>query len=276
MTEVLQGELVKRGRGRPSTAVQVTGAKTVAARVTAIGKYHTLAREHAAQAAFYMVLCGYELLAVNATMEHGEWGPWVEANCPFNRHTAWKYMETAKRLKGGPQMFTAVNICQSGTSLLSLPAPEREKAIAAIKKATDGQTITQLYLDLDIVKPARTYEHIGGNADLRAWLAKTHPECKATRIEDCPKGIREEYAAWCDDQEAEKAAAAKDAPLKTAKEIAAANSRIRFDELVTGMREFVMQGHRHAHVELPVLKAGIESLKDCLRKLSEDYAKMSA
>lgn len=46
----------------------------------------------------HALACGNDLLAAKAKMKHGEWMPWLEANCDVHHSTACKYMLLAQEL----------------------------------------------------------------------------------------------------------------------------------------------------------------------------------
>ncbi len=60
-----------------------------------INEAHRLARSFAETAVEHAIRCGQLLLEKKAAMRHGEWIPWIEANCEFDRFSAAKYMKAA-------------------------------------------------------------------------------------------------------------------------------------------------------------------------------------
>lgn len=55
-----------------------------------------LMQKDAASAAARVLRIGNTLMAAKAGCQHGEWIPWVEENCPFDRTGASRYMKIAK------------------------------------------------------------------------------------------------------------------------------------------------------------------------------------
>ena len=68
---------------------------TLLTTATEINEAHRLARSSAETAVEHAIRCGQLLLEKKAAMRHGEWIPWIEANCEFDRFSAAKYMKAA-------------------------------------------------------------------------------------------------------------------------------------------------------------------------------------
>src|SRR5436190_1404075 len=58
---------------------------------------HHQALRCANDAALWASVSGLELMSQRATLSHGEWGKWVEANCDFTVRTATNYLAAAER-----------------------------------------------------------------------------------------------------------------------------------------------------------------------------------
>ncbi len=61
----------------------------------AINEVHRLAQESAEIAMDYAISCGRLLMEKKKTLRHGEWIPWIQQNCEFDRFLAAKYMKAA-------------------------------------------------------------------------------------------------------------------------------------------------------------------------------------
>lgn len=159
--EVLPAE-GKAKRGRPPNLLQIAPIRSEEERVRVIGEYHQAAQSCYAASAMYVLLCGFELHAERARIKHGGWMDWVERNCPFSHDTAGRYMEAAERkYKDIPNIAHVRNFI-IGKSPLELPAAEREELIQAVKAATDGETVRQMYLELGMIQE-RAKPKIGGD-----------------------------------------------------------------------------------------------------------------
>lgn len=66
-----------------------------------INKEHALAQQCAETAVQHAVRCGQLLLEVKASLQHGEFMPWVSANCGFSYESAKRYMMVAKESEKG-------------------------------------------------------------------------------------------------------------------------------------------------------------------------------
>jgi hypothetical protein len=61
-----------------------------------IANEHNLAIRAASEAVVHAINAGKMLLEVKASLEHGEFGAWIAANCPFSARTASDYMRVSK------------------------------------------------------------------------------------------------------------------------------------------------------------------------------------
>jgi hypothetical protein len=118
-----------------------------------IAEYHERARAAFAESACFAVLCGIELSVARAQVGHGDWDAWLKAHFVFDRCTAWRYMQAAQRKCA--QLLTSnvahVQHLAAGASVSSLPEPDREAMYRAVRDATNGETVRQLYLDLGLI-----------------------------------------------------------------------------------------------------------------------------
>lgn len=141
----------RRGPGRPGNILKVAPPRSLPERIGKIQEYHNCAIASLAQGAMYALLCGFELHAARAALRHGEWEPWVEKHCPFSSRTALRYMDAAERKVKDIPNLTRVSDFALGVSPQALHEDQRRQLIDAIKNATDGESIRQMYLDLGII-----------------------------------------------------------------------------------------------------------------------------
>lgn len=184
-------QAVQKRAGRPPKALAAVGAKPLRERVALIVDHHAQAQTHAAQAVLHAIFCGMELIAARREVPDGEWTPWIETNVPFSSSTVYKYMDAAeKQTKAIPEL-TKIAGWSLGVSPATLPEKQRLQLIQAVSEATDGETMAAI-----LGKGKRTYDHIGGNAKLRAWLAEHHPESKARAVEELTEEQVEEWEEY--------------------------------------------------------------------------------
>jgi hypothetical protein len=142
--EVLPQE--KRQVGRPAKVLSMIPKRSLAERAAKANQYHNSAAAAYAQASYFAVMCGLELLAAKAQCQHGEWIPWVEANCEFTDRAASKYMSIAElampRLQGG-QPAALIDVAPS-----QMPAADRKALVKSVADLTEGKSIRELQMDL--------------------------------------------------------------------------------------------------------------------------------
>ena len=156
---------VKRGRGRPPNILQIAPARDLPDRVRVINEYHESAMTCLAQGAMYAILCGFELIAARSQTRHGQWETWVEEHCPFSSRTAIRYMEAAQRKYKDIPNLTHVSDFALGVAPHTLQPEQRMQLIDAVKFATDGESVRQLYLELGLVK-SQEPRKIGGDTSM--------------------------------------------------------------------------------------------------------------
>lgn len=150
----MKTQLEKRPVGRPAKITLAVPQRTLAERARVVNSYHNSAAAAYAQASFYAVLCGLELMAARTSVEHGEWLPWIERNCEFDPRTSQKYMALAEKAlpvlqKRYPELLNGT--AQVAPSLMREDA--RKRFVSAVAEMTDHRTIQELQLELGIIKP---------------------------------------------------------------------------------------------------------------------------
>ena len=155
-TKAIEPEVLppQRGPGRPPKYMEIVENRTLPQRADKIVEYHKAASTAAAYTAIYAVLCGLELLAARAQVRHGNWDAWVEDNCPFNRVSAWRYMQAAERkAKDLPNVYGRKHLLDTPPHML--PDKDRTELIEAVTDAVDEQSWTELQLELGLRTPEK-------------------------------------------------------------------------------------------------------------------------
>ncbi len=172
-----------KGSNRPeSPSMKKQKAKSVAVEVVSDKKqsdlalrqhmanalaFHQLSKNCAQYAVLYAARSGAELIQAKEACGHGQFMKWVNKHLPSIGHQcANRYMSLAEglqaKIKTLPNYASVRNL-----NLLDLPDPrdlksvEHSKVARAVQKISDGKTVTQLYLDLGIVKPRKTKSSVG-------------------------------------------------------------------------------------------------------------------
>lgn len=139
------------------------------AEITTINRYHQAAtsaadeaRSKAEEASHYALLAGTLLEDLQQSSPHGEWGKLFNDSArrnltsndnhgchfDFSSETARKYIEVAKRIRADRAMSGKAQ--KQLAAIASAPALDDE-AREFLNNLTKGQTLRQLYLDLDII-----------------------------------------------------------------------------------------------------------------------------
>lgn len=117
-----------------------------------INYYHRISREAGTVAIKAAIAAGVELVKVQLQNPGRLFDAWVDANCEFARRTAFKYMSVMKQTIG------------NNLGLLLEGSDEtRRDAIEAFAASTDSKSLTELYVDLGIVK--KTPSNLGGRRE---------------------------------------------------------------------------------------------------------------
>jgi hypothetical protein len=129
-------------------------------RVALANQYHELARLSMAQSCAYMILAGMELLALKADAEHGTWEKLFAdhrsgksrnvSTFAFSYDSARNYMRLADGAKKNVPALR--ELCSSDVPLSQMPDEQRDKIVAAVRKAGDGNTYKDLALEWGLVK----------------------------------------------------------------------------------------------------------------------------
>ncbi len=109
-----------------------------------ISYYHRLSQEAGKISIMAALAAGVELLRAKAEVEHGMFLSWVKHNCEFSERTAQKYMTLAEGVLTEGEL----------PALLEMPEPLRQETLAVTAESIDAKSLTQLYLDLGIVRPS--------------------------------------------------------------------------------------------------------------------------
>jgi hypothetical protein len=204
----------------------VAGGNVVSAEAMELAhnRYHRAARSSAAMAIVYAAMAGRELIEQRKKIKHGGWEKWGDKNCGFSTDTALRYVglysglnEKLLRLAESKALPDASNPARvrdlengANTSIDNdLPAEallkllerppsellpeETEQLLSDIRKATEGQTLRQLYFDFGLATPPKP---TGGANMLHAWLRQAYPdrpELIETKFTKLPEDV---VAAW--------------------------------------------------------------------------------
>ena len=95
---------------------------------TEINMLHDSAQQAAMTAVQYAAKCGEKLIQAKAACAHGEWLPWLEANCKVNRNQASKYMRLSKEMPELSNDKSTYNFTGIEAAIAYLSAPDEVKA----------------------------------------------------------------------------------------------------------------------------------------------------
>ena len=160
--------LPKRRIGRPSKAETLLPDRTIEQREKEIIRHHELSGQHLAQSAVHAALAGLELQAAREQIEHGQFTEWVRTSFPFSEDTGQRYMRLAEGIKSMISKTAHVRFLED---VFNAPPSElsdvkREKLVETLAKATEGQSLRQLYLDFGILKEPKRTGGYNGRRDL--------------------------------------------------------------------------------------------------------------
>lgn len=103
--------------------------------VEEINREHELFQKSMQTGLEHAIRCGELLIEAKGWTEWGDWNNWIEANCKFNRKTAFNYMKVASNVQRVGQMPMNTSL-REALKLLSEPKekriikPEPEKELA--------------------------------------------------------------------------------------------------------------------------------------------------
>ena len=179
------------------------------AEIATINRYHQRAtsaadeaRTKAEEASHFALLAGTLLEDLRATTPHGEWGKLFTdrrnltsnaaqigqcAAFDFSSDAAARYIEVAKRIRAERSMS---GLAQKKLSAIASAPEIDDDAREFLSKLTKGQTLRQLYLDLDIItSPAKAKPE----KPAQPRIGKTE---KQDRLEDAREMIQVWQDAW--------------------------------------------------------------------------------
>lgn len=235
-------------------------------------RYHRAARSSAAMAIVYAAMAGRELLECRKKIKHGGWEKWVEKNCEFNAVTAWRYATIAEQIGDKIQIFNALKISdgkEPHAALLKLlerppsellPA-ETEQLLSDIRRATEGQTLRQLYFDFGLATPPKP---TGGANHLHAFLKgnyAAHPEYLEKPLADLPPAVQAHWKKYLEDKEREGLPPGMTMAHHTAKEF--------WERILGEIHRDLTQFKSYAHLDIAELKDVSENLLDARRKIDD-------
>ena len=119
-----------------------------------INYYHRLSRAAGEISIKAALAAGLELARVQLTHAGRLFDEWVAANCEFGRSTAFKYMAAVRETLGRD-----VGMAR----LLEGSDDDRREAVEEYAAKSDSKSLTELYVDLGIVK--KTPSNLGGKRE---------------------------------------------------------------------------------------------------------------
>lgn len=105
-----------------------------------INMLHEEAERHANMAVVYAARCGAKLLEAKAGLEHGQWLPWLKANCSVGHSQATRYMKLANKM---PELVESESLNIARVQHL----PSMRQALALISADDETKAIVQEKLD---------------------------------------------------------------------------------------------------------------------------------
>jgi hypothetical protein len=179
------------------------------AEIATINRYHQRAtnaadeaRSKAEEASHFALLAGTLLEDLQISTAHGEWGKLFTGregrlltsngnhgcHFDFSSETARKYIEVAKRIRAEQSMS---GLAQKKLSAIASAPEITDDAREFLSKLTKGQTLRQLYLDLDIITAPAPKEK--PEKPEKPRIEKSE---KQDRLEDAREYIFEWKEAW--------------------------------------------------------------------------------
>jgi Protein of unknown function (DUF3102) len=107
-----------------NNSVTITSGQALAAEIEAA---HQAATGAARSAVEHAIECGRLLIQAKASVAHGEWLPWIEANLTFGPRQAQKYMRLADRAEALPNAHPDAHLTIDGA--MALLAGSRDRSI---------------------------------------------------------------------------------------------------------------------------------------------------
>lgn len=117
-----------------------------------INHWHEVAKQSSEMAIAAALNAGIELF--KAKIDHpGTFEKWIEANCDFDRRTAYRYLALVQQAISADELPKIAN----GSEKM------RQQAIEEFAGETDSKSLTELYCDLGIIK--KTPTNMGGKRE---------------------------------------------------------------------------------------------------------------
>lgn len=224
------------------------------------GHAHKMAKKSALEAVAWALKAGAQVVYLKESCAHGEWGGVLKA-LPFGNSTACKYAAlTRSALARFPE--------------LAEPLQKRcavEELTPFIKLFAQGATLTQLYIEWEIIKKPRP---IGGNPDLLAWfhavpeMGEKYPQ--ATKPEELEAKDRRKFKSWLKKRK-EETADEELSPEEAARIVARQSWSIARETMAPVMAGVYVDLPPQDLVELETtLDAWHKSVKDALEKQKKE------
>lgn len=117
-----------------------------------INYFHNVSKQAGKVSIKAAIFAGLELARVKASLPHGEYQNWIVANCSFKYSTAHNYIAIAYRLISDTEL--------EFDDLLEDTDTARIGAVETASSACETNSLTELYVDLGIVKKSKS--NLGG------------------------------------------------------------------------------------------------------------------
>lgn len=112
-------------------------------------------------------LTGLALIRAKNILPHGDFGRWIKAELPkLSKGSAGRYVEFATAiLEARPEISkfpTVGNLTERTPAKIQvkLPKPEEKELLKAVYELADGRTLTEMYRDLGVIRPAKTQAEV--------------------------------------------------------------------------------------------------------------------
>ncbi len=89
-----------------------------------------------------VIALGRELLAVKATLPHGQFHVWLRAEFDWNQRSAQRFMAVAQRFGSKSDTVSIMRIDLTAAYLLAAPTVPEQASAAALQRAHNGERIT--------------------------------------------------------------------------------------------------------------------------------------
>ena len=135
------GGIITTSTEPPAIADMTGGAQQL---LEELNREHELAQQARDSAVEHAIRAGELLLEQKARLPHGDFQPWIQANCRFAYATAARYMTAARRISQGVEISSLTGLFPSGrrTERARRALPPPEESASAIPETTAAPSVT--------------------------------------------------------------------------------------------------------------------------------------